>query len=168
MESHTLLGSVCFFVATALLLARNRKIRPQQRASLLIRGIGAGIFPHALASLVPRPPLVALLWNVLSFALDVIVGIQSGPRKITFHPQHFTGIAFGLASMVGCKPETPHSRLFMYAILLCFLVVIPSHDFPAETHEAAVFDALQTTALHWCVGLVLAAIAVARRSSHAG
>ena len=112
--------------------------------------------------LVPTLPLASLLWNGLAFALDVCVGFKYGAKKIAFQPQHFAGIAFGLASMVGCKPATLNSRLFTYAILLCFLVAVPSHDFEKGSYEHVVFDAFQTTALHWCIGLIIAAVALSR------
>ena len=82
--------------------------------------------------------------------------------SLRMDPSSLTGLAFGLCGLVGSRPNSEYSYLFMYAIVGCLLVVLPSHNLEPGCLEEQWFESTQKAALLWCVGTLIAAVFLAR------
>ena len=142
--------------------------------ALAIRTCGAVLWPAVLLSMVPaadrsHPVLaVPLLFQWSVWLLDSFLLISAPckdaetPASLRFEAAGLAGLSFGLCSLLGNKPESAHTPLFLYAILGCLLLVLPSHNLaPGCVHEQ-IFESVQKTALSWCLGLLVAAVALTR------
>ena len=175
----TVLGAICVVdVYRRVAAAAPPSAPPAARVRLLtclIRTLGVVVWPALLCTVVRSadaraPALVpALLWTSLLWWTDSYLMTHSserdatpGPLGLRIDPNLLTGLAFGLSTLVGSRPDGPHSSLFLYAILGCFLVVLPSHSLPRTATPAVVFDNVQKVVFHWCIGLLIAAIALTR------
>ena len=153
------------------------ELTPLERKRLLamtIRTCGAVLWPAVLLAMVPRadrnhPALaIPLLFQGGVWALDGFF-ITSAPCKhsdtpasLRFEAAGLAGLSFGLCSLLGNKPDSTYTPLFLYAILGCLIVVLPSHNLAAGCVHEQVFESVQKTALTWCLGLLIAAVALTR------
>jgi hypothetical protein len=134
-----------------------------------IRTLAAVLWPWVLTRLVVpcedrcRSELaVPILWSSVMFALDSFVlhhsrGTEGAPASVRLDPTSMTGLTFGLCSLVGSKPGGRYAHLFMYAILGCLLVVLPSHNLEKGCLEEQVFESVQKAALIYCIGILITA-----------
>jgi len=141
----------------------------------LLRTLAAVLWPWTLTRLVVpcddrcRPELaVPLLWSTLMFSLDAFVlhhspGREGAPASMRLDPTSMTGLTFGLCSLVGSKPDSRYAHLFMYAILGCLLVVLPSHNLEPGCLEEQIFESVQKAALIYCIGILITAAILTRK-----
>ena len=164
-------------VALAYRLRRAEASTPieEKRArAMAIRTGGAVLWPAVLLAMIPRedrgcpalavPVVFALLvWMLDSFLIACAPSHTADtPASLRFEAAGLAGLSFGLCSLLGNKPESRHTPLFLYAILGCLVLVLPSHNLaPGCVHEQ-VFDSVQKAALMWCLGLLIAAVALTR------
>ena len=150
----------------------------QKRAlASTVRAIGAILWPSLLFAVVPADShhelilVVPLLWNTLVWAIDAYLlhhAIPSDADKSPFASVRFdhsslAGFAFGLCSLAGSRPDSKYTHIFMYAILGCLTVVLPSHNLKPGCWEDQLFENVQRTVLTWCIGLVMAAVLLTRK-----
>ena len=89
--------------------------------------------------------------------------IADVPASLRVEPQSITGITFGLCSLVGqAKSEGDYTHLFLYAVVGCIVLGFPSHNLPEGCTEAQLFDSVQKAAVLWCIGLLIAGVALTR------
>ena len=150
----------------------------QKRAlASTVRAIGAMLWPSLLFAVVPADShgeltlLVPLLWNTLVWAIDSHLLHHASPSdpdrsplaSVRFDHSNLAGFAFGLCSLVGSRPDSKYTHIFMYAILGCLTVVLPSHNLKPGCWEDQLFENVQRTVLTWCIGLVMAAVLLTRQ-----
>lgn len=153
----------------AMLLARTVRTAGVLLWPSVLYGCVHAFRPSNTASMPLRTILPAFLWNYVMWLIDVLVtcpatsgSVVSGLR---FDANALTGMAFGLSSFLGCRVRSAYSDLFLVSILMCFLVVLPRHDMPRTALRAVAFDNVQTVFLHWCIGLLIAAVLLSRDTS---
>lgn len=152
----------------------------QRALASLVRTAGAITWPLCLLSVVPaddhgRPALaIPLAWNGIMWAIDAQLLHRAPsndphrPASLRLDPGCLTSLAFGLCAMLGGRPESKHTHLFMYAIVGCLVLVLPSHNLQPGCFEEQLFESAQKAALLWCVGLLIAGITLTRLSIRDG
>lgn len=101
----------------------------------------------------------ALVWSSAAWLADVL----SDGALFHIEPAALGGMFFGIAALVGSRPDLPHAHLFLYAVLCYLLLVVPQHSLGEGTMESDLMDASRRVALIWCVGFVLAATFLTRK-----
>ena len=147
----------------------------QRRArAAAIRTAGAALWPAVLFALVPRedrarPALLApLAWAAAAWALDAHLlhpapsAQPDKPASLRLEPASLGSLTFGLCGLLGAKPDSRHTHLFIYAIVGSILLVLPSHNLAPGCVEEQWFESVQKAALIWCIGLLVAGVALAR------
>lgn len=140
-----------------------------------VRTLGVLWWPPLLLRLLPPEDrgkscvMVPLLWTYATWLLDLhllhrapSVDPDTVPATLRFEPTMVTALAFGLSSLTGTRPDGKYTHLFLYAILGCVVVVLPSHNLAPGCVEALLFESVQKVALQWCVGLMVAGVTLTR------
>lgn len=140
-----------------------------------VRSACALLWPSVLLLSVPsedvsRPALcLPVAWGFFAWAVDSYLvnrapsSTEGRPASLRFDPSSINALSFGLCGMVGARPQSAHSALFLRAIVGSILVVLPSHNIAPGSVEEQVFDSVQKGILLWCVGLLLAGVVLAPR-----
>lgn len=127
-----------------------------------------------LFALVPRedharPEMLApLAWAAAAWALDAHLlhnapsAQPDKPASLRLEPASLGSLTFGLCGLLGAKSDSRHTHLFVYAIMGSILVVLPSHNLEPGCVEEQYFESVQKAALIWCIGLLVAGVALAR------
>jgi hypothetical protein len=114
-------------------------------------------------------PLLAhtAMWGVDSLLLNYLPSAQpeERPASLRFDPSSLTGISFGLCGLVGAKPDSRYSHLFVFAVVACLMAVLPSHNLEPGSLAEQVFESVQKSILMWCLSIVLAAVLLTRASA---
>lgn len=142
-----------------------------------VRAMSAVLWPIVLLTLIiPReehnnPNIIyPLVWNTLIWFLDsrLLHYSKSGDGRvasISLPPSSITGLTFGLCGMVGSNPTSKYSHLFMYSIIGCLSLVLPSHNLQSGCIEEQLFESIQKSALMWCIGILITAVVLTRQCS---
>lgn len=144
----------------------------KRKVASTVRAVGAMIWPTVLFITVPKedrsnPYLcIPLLWNTIVWVMDSYFihyvrssdSINEKLASIRLDHSNLAGLTFGLCSLVGSRPDSKYTHIFMYAILGCLVLVLPSHNLEPGCMEEQLFDNIQKTALMWCIGLIIAAV----------
>lgn len=152
----------------------------QRRArASVIRTIGALLWPSVLLYMVPPEDhhrlalLLPLAWNAGMWSLDAFLlhhapsdDPTQRPASLRLDPTSLTGMSFGLCSLLGARPDSRYTHLFLYAVVGCLVLVLPSHNLAPNSAEEQIFESVQKAALFWCIGLLIAGVALTRTSSH--
>lgn len=154
---------------------------PLQRRRMLacsIRTISAMCWPSVLFACVSsehRSPALLwlpLLWSYAVWNLDTFLLFHGKstdpdetPATLRMDPTPLCGLAFGLCTLLGARDQTKHANLFLYAILGCFVFVLPSHNLHPGSNAAQAFESVQKSLLIYCVGGVIAGVVVSRLST---
>tara|TARA_B110000046_G_scaffold15883_1_gene15247 strand:+ start:2679 stop:3242 length:564 start_codon:yes stop_codon:yes gene_type:complete len=144
-----------------------------------VRTVGAALWPAVLFSLVPaadcsNPALaLPLLWNAAMWALDAhflhhAPSKDDRPASLRLDSGSLAGLSFGLCGLLGAKPDSRHTHLFLAAIVGCVVLVLPSHNLEAGCLEEQLFESVQKAALMWCVGLLIAGVVLVRAGVDGG
>lgn len=90
---------------------------------------------------------------------DTLCGFdgQSVTRGIEMEPLHLTSLIFGLSNIVGSRPCSPYSHMFVASILGCLLFVTPKLKM-ASTASTEIVTTLQQGIFTWCVGTLVLAV----------
>lgn len=173
----SVVGAVCVTCVHIFVAADEQDVSALDRKKRLaasIRTVGAVLWPAFMLNVVPpedrcNPRLVMpLLWNVLAWSIDIHLLRNSRSRDdgtlaaLRFDPGPLTGLAFGMSGLLGSRPDSTYTHLFMYAILGCFILVLPSHNLEPGCTEEQIFDSVQKSALMYCTGLLITAIVLTR------
>lgn len=155
----------------AVYVALGRDARDSVGLARLLRTMGVTLWPLALYSAVdPRDrcsPALALplAWVGGAWALDTFLmhrGKSAAGHKfatLRLESTSLTALAFGMCGVL--RPsEKRHVRLWLLAILGCLTVVLPSHNLEPGSVEEQVFESVQKTALSWCIGFLIAGVAL--------
>lgn len=140
-----------------------------------VRTVGAALWPAVLFALVPpadrSSPALALplLWNAAMWALDAHLlhhapSKDERPASLRLDSGSLAGLSFGLCGLLGAKPDSRHTNLFLAAIVGCVVLVLPSHNLEPGCVEEQLFESVQKAALMWCVGLLIAGVVLVRTS----
>ena len=182
MSSSPLLSSAVG-VATVLAAyaqahARLSGVARRRALAATVRTVGALAFPAVLHSLVPREDrrstllAIPLAWNAVVWAIDAHLlhhgkasEERGGVASLRIDPSSVTPLAFGLCSLVGARPDSAYTHLFLYAVVGCIVLVLPTHNLAPDTVEAQLFENVQKAVLMWCIGLVVTGVVLTR--SHA-
>ena len=89
--------------------------------------------------------------------------VENTPASLRLEPSYVTGMAFGLCSIVGSRPDGKHSHLFVLAVIGCLVFVLPNHTMASDSVAAHVFESVQKGALWWCVGFLITGVVLARK-----
>ena len=149
-------------------------LESRRALAITIRTCGAILWPTVLLAMVPasdrnNPVLVIPLvfqwsmWLLDSLLLNTAPSRDpETPASLRFETAGLTGLSIGIASLLGNKPTSEHAHLFLYAILGCLVVVLPSHNLKPGCIHDQVFESVQKTAFSWCLGLLIAAASLTR------
>lgn len=153
--------------------AETRLDEPRRRKAraALVRTLAAVTWPTVLLrGVVPRcdraEPMLALplAWNALAWLLDAHLlhrapsADETRPASLRLDPAPLAGLAFGLCSLLGAQRKARHTRVFLYAVVGCALVVLPSHNLAPGCLEEQYFESVQKAALLWCIGALVAGV----------
>lgn len=144
-----------------------------RRRAAFIRTMGAVLWPAVLLALVPaadrgNPALaVPLSWNAAMWALDAHLlhhapSADERPASLRLDHASLASLSFGLCGLLGARPGSAHTHLFLYAIVGCVVLVFPSHNLQEGCVEQQVFESVQKAALMWCIGLLIAGVVLLR------
>jgi hypothetical protein len=170
----TAVGLLCLAETHRGLEARTDLEARRARASLLRTG-GALLWPALLLSVVPREDhcrwalAPALLFNFAVWTLDSYLlhrvassEPEARPASLRLDASSVTGLTFGLCGLLGARPDGKYTYLFLYAIVGCIVLVLPSHNLQPGCVEEQIFESVQKAAIVWCLGLLIAGIALTR------
>ena len=62
--------------------------------------------------------------------------------------------------LVGSRTDGRFTHLFVYAVVGALLVVLPSHNLEDDSVAEQIFESTQKAALMWCIGFLVAAVAL--------
>lgn len=178
----SLVGALCVWdTYRKLSVCVRHSPRSQRRlVASCIRTTGCLLWPLALFSLVPRDDhdelglLLPLAWNATVWTVDTYLlhhapaASEQQPASLRLEHSSLTGLGFGMCSLLGARHDSKYTHLFMYAILGCLLLVLPSHNLEPGCLEEQVFENLQKTALVWCIGLLITGVVLTRRKGATG
>ena len=148
----------------------------QRRRALAstIRTAGAIAWPLVLLSVVPHEDhghgaLVApLAWSLVMWVVDAYLlhhapsADEERPASLRLDPTSLSGLTFGLCGLLGSRPDSRYAHLFLYAIVGTIVLVLPSHNLEAGCLEEQIFESVQKAALLWCIGFLVAGVALTR------
>ena len=169
----SVVGALCVWEVYRSLPPMDALSRRRALAST-IRTMGTILWPVVLLSAVPREdhghPALALplMWNVLAWVLDAHLlhhapsHSESVPASLRLEPQSITALTFGLCGLLGARPEGRHTHLFLFAVVGCIVLVLPSHNLKPGCLEEQVFESVQKAAIMWCIGLLIAGVVLTR------
>jgi len=140
-----------------------------------IRTAGCLIWPHILLTLLPPKDraraavVIPLLWNPFVWMIDSYMlyhassmNNETRPASLKFDAGNIAGLSFGLSGLLGSKPDGRYIHLFLYAIVSCLILALPSHNLEEDTLEEQVFESVQKAAIVWCMGLLIAGVVFTR------
>ena len=153
---------------------RDDPLKKDKAVASFLRTISAVIWPVCLLLSVHREErchpilLLPLVLHSLFWYIDAHLMHQSNsnnkdtPASLRIEPSTLTGLGFALSGLSGSRPDSKYSYLFLYSIVGCFLVVLPSHNLATDSIEKLVFESIQKAFLLWCVCLVVTAVILTR------
>ena len=146
-------------------------MRRKARASA-IRTLGTLLWPTVLLSVVPtkdhenRALALPLAWGIGAWLLDAQF-MHNAPSNDEAHPAalrldhtSLAPLSFGLCGLL--KPDGQYTHLFLYAVVGCLVLVLPSHNLRHDCVEEQIFESVQKAALIWCIGFLIAGVALVR------
>ena len=156
----------------------SKDVRTRRAVATYLRACAAMLWPSLLLhSVCPQDrsnpvllvPLLAhtAMWGVDSLLLNYGPSAQpeERPASLRLDPSSLTGISFGLCGIVGARPDTKYSYLFVFAVVACLMAVLPSHNLEPGSLPDQVFESVQKSILMWCLSSVLAAVLLTRSSA---
>lgn len=184
-DKHMLLVGVVTFVSVAcvvrLFLSTSPRlvdvrssIRSKQYLASFIRTLGMVMWPFVLLCVVKREDrsntilVIPILWHVcmwfvdMHFVLHATHATDSIPASIRIDPMLLGGVALGICNLVGNRPDSKYAYLFMYAMVVCFLFVMPTHTLKSGCIEEQIIDNVQKVILYYCIGFLLSGILLTR------
>lgn len=139
------------------------KVRDTKTLALTIRCVGLILWPVVLTLVCPWCPatIPGTLW-LCAFTLADALVLKQTPSKtgLSLEKNSFVGVVFAIASMCGNRPDGAQNRLFLYPVLMMLLAVSPTHDLPREHATAVLIENVQRVTLHYCIAVLLTAIAL--------
>jgi hypothetical protein len=142
-----------------------------------IRAFGAILWPLVLFSIVYKDDVsnevlvVPLLINAAIWYLDSSLMNQTKSNdkdtipSLRIDASALTGLGLAMSTLVGNRPTSKHTHMFIYSLVACFLVVLPSHNLEQSCLEAQIFESVQKSVLLWCVCSIIAAVVLTRYHS---
>lgn len=142
--------------------------------SAFIRALGAVLWPPLLLSMICREDisssvvLVPLVVHTVIWFLDALLMFGAQPKDVNtvpslrIDPSSLTGMGLAMSSLVGNRPNSKYTHFFLYSIIACFLVVLPSHNLEPESLHSQLFENVQKSVLFWCICSIVAAVALTR------
>jgi hypothetical protein len=146
-------------------------VQRKARAST-IRTLGTLLWPSVLMAVVPREDhakralALPLAWGFGAWLLDAHFmhrapsDEEDRPATLRLDPLSIAPLSFGLNGLL--KPDGKYTHLFLYAIVGCLVIVLPSHNLRRGCVEEQVFESVQKAALIWCIGFLLTGTALVR------
>lgn len=177
LDVVTCLGMLCVARAHTKAIARvddRDGMRRMRLNALLVRTLGVLAWPsimfhvicpldHSNKSLLTPLLVSALIWYVDVHLMSQCRASDAGQLGgLRMDASTLSGLGFALSGLAGSSPSSKYSYLFLYAIILCFLVVLPSHNLPRETTEAQLLENVQRSVLMWCVSCIVTAVVLTR------
>ena len=143
-----------------------------------IRACGALWWPAVLAAIVPhddrgcRACLLPLGWMLVVHVLDMYLLFHAPsadttgekPASLRLDPMCLSGVAFGLCGVLGASADGRYRHLFLYAVVAFVATVLPTHNLQPGCVEEQIFESVQKTLVLYCIGLLLAGVALTRKS----
>lgn len=145
-----------------------------RRVAMLVRACAMGLWPAVLAASLCAEDRrsfgvwVPVLFQTLLGTMDLVVlrwgpsNSNTRPAMIRYETMGIAGLIFGLSGLVGNRPDSKYSHLFLYAVLGCLVLVLPTHNMDDASDASQWFDSVQKAALSWCISLLVAAIVFTR------
>lgn len=121
-------------------------------------------------ALLPATIWMALVWWIDSHALvgaAAAATLTDVRRKlgVSFEAQTVTAMSYGLCGLVGARCDTKHTYLILYALMVCIMVVLPSHGLGAADPLAPLVDEVQRMSLIYAISLLISGVALTRAAS---
>lgn len=172
----TIVGLACIYYAyNSFPRVSTTALNSRRVIASSIRTAGCLIWPHLLLTLVPPKDrtraamVIPLLWNPFVWMIDSYMLYHTSsnnsefrPASLKFDAGNIAGLSFGLSGLLGSKPDGRYIHLFLYAIVSCLILALPSHNLEEDTLEEQVFESVQKAAIVWCVGLLIAGVVFTR------
>jgi hypothetical protein len=172
----TIVGIVHHFVFMWPKIHPNPLNRKRAIATL-VRTLAAVLFPLVLLRFVltsgdcGKSVLCApLLWNTCMWYVDscLVHRSQSAhPGRVAslrLDPASLSGLGFGLCNLL-TRTSSEYAHLFIYSIVGCFLVVMPSHNLNTGCWEEQLFDSIQKGILFWCIATLFSAVVLSTKKN---
>ena len=171
----TAAGVLCVLYVYRTFPEESTALEARKALTSTVRTLGAILWPHILLSLLPEKDrsrgviMIPLLWNPLVWALDsyLLYNASSNdddvrPASLRFDASSIIGLSFGLSGLLGSRPDGEHVHLFLYAIVSCVVLALPSHNLQEDSPEEQLFESVQKAAVIWCLGLLIAGVVFTR------
>lgn len=159
-----------FFLYHSIDIHSMTTLAQHKARAAFIRSIMALCWPVILLHVVPHDDtqrsilLVPLLWNLSLWLLDMYLLHYTSatdhtiPASIKLDPSNVTALGFALSGLVGNRPDSRYSYIFLCAIVCCMIVVLPSHNMHRDAIASQVFESVQKGTLMWCIGLIITGV----------
>lgn len=171
----TVAGILCVLHASlSLRLERLDALTRTRVLASTIRSVATMAWPVALLSALTcedrcrHALLIPLLFNFAVWAVDFYLVHHAPssdpirPASIRFDHYSFSGLTFGLCSFLGARYDSKYAHLFLYAVVGCLVLVLPSHNLAPGCIEEQIFESVQKAALMWCIGFLIAGVVLTR------
>ena len=159
----------CILGALAILNAHLRTARDNHKSlAFTLRCLGLVIWPLVITSICPDCPhiLPGTVWMFVIEIMNALVLMHpSSSKGLGIEKAGFLGVVFALTAMCGNRPDSTHSKLFIYSILGMFLTVFPAHDLDKESVHSVILESFQQVILHYCVAVFVTAVSLTRSST---
>jgi hypothetical protein len=163
-----------FMANKSRFVGMHEHIQSKRLLASFIRTLGAVLWPLVLLCVVKREDrtnsalILPIVWNVLVWLVDMhfvhhaAETSGSKPASIRIDPMLLGGLAFGICNLIGNRPDSKHAYLFMYAVVTCFLFVMPSHTLQSGCIEEQVVENVQKVVLYYCIGFLFTGVLLTR------
>lgn len=182
---HTVLTGACIYVVlvgviAAVALARGPRPPKYRKLSerMLVYTIGSLLWPFLWALVcgcavesLPTVAYIGLIWPPILLLIDTAfvthtlsaptdrarVNIQNDANAISAMALTIGGLFMRHVSDGFARAASP---MFLAAILLILLVVVPSPSFHTDSSHANISNAIQKVVLQYCLGLVITSLGI--------
>jgi hypothetical protein len=154
-----------------------KTIKKKRALASVIRCIGALVWPlffmYCVLTKFDRCStaiVFPLIWNFCMWYLDSYL-MHYAPSKnastasLKLDPSVITSLSFGLSGLL--RGTGTYNSLFLFSIVGCLIFVLPSHNLEDGCVEEQIFESVQKAALLWCIGVLIAAVALSHNQTQA-
>jgi hypothetical protein len=112
--------------------------------------------------------IMAAMWGVDTYMSRTLKSSKEDvPASLVLQSSSITSLTFGLSGLLRSTGSKKYTHLFLYAIMGCLVLVMPTHNLEEDSFEAWVFSAFQKSFLMLCIGLLVTGVSFTHQCSDA-
>lgn len=115
-------------------------------------------------SILPSLAWMSAVWWLDSYSLVRRTPV-SKDMGIRLDTHTITALSFGLCSLVGARSDTKYVHFILYAILLCIMFALPSHNLPETDPMHDTIDEVQRMCIKYSIALIITGVVFTRSTT---